>query len=157
MTGAVLSTYSIAIVNDRPVFWPELFVAVQCTVVVPTGNMSPDVWSHETGSAPSSKSLALGEKVSGFPAGSCVTSWMSAGTDTAGAASRTVTVKLTGSASFPAGSCPWHVTVVAPIGNMSPEPSEPQTMASAPAGSSGSVAVTSNVTGAPSFEVAVAF
>src|SRR3954453_4920974 len=68
MTGGVLSTYSIVTVNDPPVFWPELFVALQWTVVAPTGNVSPDAGSHETGSGPSLKSLAVASNVSVFPA-----------------------------------------------------------------------------------------
>src|SRR4051794_23895707 len=68
MIGGVLSRYSIVTVNDPSVFWPELFVALQCTVVVPTGNVAPDAGSHETGSAPSLKSLALASNVSVFPA-----------------------------------------------------------------------------------------
>ena len=53
MTGGVLSTNSSVTVNDPLVFWSELFVALQWTVVVPTGNVSPDLGSHETGISPS--------------------------------------------------------------------------------------------------------
>src|SRR4051812_46841448 len=81
---------------------------------------------------------------------------MSAGSDNDGLASLTVIVKLAGSASFPAGSCAWQLTVVAPIGNVSPACAGPHVIVRTLAASSGSIAVTANDTTAPSFDVAVA-
>src|SRR5437763_1769 len=83
-------------------------------------------------------------------------------TDTVGSAAAgadgsgsTWTVKVAGFALLPAGSCALQVTVVRPIGKVSPEPSGPQAIVRSAAALSGSVAVTSNDTLAPSFEVAV--
>src|SRR5262245_33741533 len=73
---------------------------------------------------------------------------MSAGTPVmaGGVVSCTVTVKVFGTAWFPAASCAWHVTVVVVIANVEPDAGvQTGTMAV----SSGSVAVTVYVTTAP--------
>src|SRR4051794_28007737 len=80
---------------------------------------------------------------------------MSLGSESVGGASSTVTVNLAGSALFPAGSCALQVTVVRPIGKVSPDRRGPHTTVRSPGGLSASVAVTSKETAAPAFEVAV--
>jgi hypothetical protein len=78
--------------NEAPPVWPELFVAVQLTVVVPTMNLEPDAGVHVGVSAPSFVSEAVAVNVSTLPDGSFEVSVMSAGTVTVGAESLTVTV-----------------------------------------------------------------
>jgi hypothetical protein len=45
--------------NDLPALLPALLVAVQATVVIPTGNVAPDGGVQTTGSVPSIASVAL--------------------------------------------------------------------------------------------------
>src|SRR5262249_21783262 len=64
-----------------------------------------------------------------------------------------ITLKDTGVAGLPAGSCALHVTGVVPLGNVDPDAGR-QSIVISPAELSGSVGVTMYVTGAPSGPVA---
>src|SRR4051794_3014814 len=82
---------------------------------------------------------------------------MFAGRVTKGGASRTVTAKSSGTATFPAGSEAVQWIAVVPIGKLEPEfrPLGDELQCTAIGPSSGSVAVTSYETTAPARDVAV--
>jgi hypothetical protein len=64
--GGVVST--TVIVNEPVAMLPEASVAEQVTVVVPSGNVEPEVGSHSTATGPSTRSEADGLKATAAPA-----------------------------------------------------------------------------------------
>ena len=119
-TGAVVSV-TVTVKNPDPVL-PWASVAEHVIVVTPTGNVSPDRWSHGAASGPSTASSAVASaNVATAPAGLVASTTTSAGGVTTGAvASVTVTVN-DAEPGFPCASVAEHVTVVAPRANASPE------------------------------------
>jgi hypothetical protein len=123
-------------------------VAVQETVVVPSGNIWPEEWSHETDGEGSIASVAVTEKVTAAPAGPRASATIGPGRDRVGgvaSARLTVTVKLAVAVFEP--SFAEHVTVVEPTAKVDPDRGEQSGVTLATA----SVAVTggSYVTGVP--------
>jgi hypothetical protein len=119
-TGGVVSLTTTW--NDPDADEPLLSVAVQVTVVDPSGKMEPDALLHVTGSAPSTTSAPTGAGVyvtcapqSPFASAVCV-----GGTLTVGAPSVTVTVN-DADPLFPRVSVALQFTVVEPIGNVAPD------------------------------------
>lgn len=116
------------------------------TVVVPIGNVAPDVGKQVTASGPSTKSFAEAVKLTGAPEALTASTVMLEGSVSTGAAlSATVTVKL------PLAVLLWEsvaeqLTVVVPIGNVEPEAGE-QIAAREP--STRSLAEAVKLTGAP--------
>src|SRR5918911_2109918 len=122
-TGAVWSTrFTVTLKLALPVL-PCESVAVQVTVVVPTGKVLPEDGLQLTGSGPSRLSLALALKVTTAPPALCVLVTMSLGTLTTGAVvSITVTVTVKEALPvLPCASVALHVTVVEPGGKVLPE------------------------------------
>ena len=120
-TGGVVST--TVTVNDAGPVLPCVSVALQFTVVVPTGNVEPDGGVQETGSVPSTVSVALGrEKVTLAPAPELAWTVMVEGTPlmTGGIVSWTVTVNDE-VAVLPCASLELQLTVVVAIGNVEPD------------------------------------
>jgi hypothetical protein len=77
---------TVTVIVKLPVdVFPSVSVAEQCRVVVAMGKVSPELWSHDTGTSPSAASTAETAKVMGAPFvfGVCVT--MLAGRDSTGA------------------------------------------------------------------------
>ena len=58
ITGLVLST--TVTVNDVELLFPATSVNVYITVVVPDGNVSPEVWLDDTVTVPLQLSIAVG-------------------------------------------------------------------------------------------------
>jgi hypothetical protein len=98
-------------------------VALQFTVVVPTGKVKPDAGVQVTNGEPATASDALAEKVTTLPAGEVASAEMLAGRVSCGAVvSRTVIVNETGvSVVLPLASLALHCTVVVPIGKVLPD------------------------------------
>ena len=95
--------------------------AEQVTVVAPSAKTSPEAWSQETGTSPSTPSLAEAEKSTLAPPGPVATAVRSPGRTRAGAVvSLTVTSKLP-DVRFLAASTAEQVTVVVPTAKVSPE------------------------------------
>src|SRR5262245_37063456 len=87
ITGGVVSgtTSVIVTVKDAVPVFPCASVAEHVSVVVPTGNLSPELSGEQVAvSGPSTLSVAVTVKVSTFPVGSAVESVMSLGTVTTG-------------------------------------------------------------------------
>ena len=100
----------------------EWSFAVQDTVVVPRGNVSPDVWSHETVGDGSMASVAVALKLTLAPEELVASAVMFAGSDRMGAVESTtvtVTVKLAVPMFVP--SLAEQLTVVVPGLNFDPE------------------------------------
>src|SRR5262249_19316068 len=117
------------------------------TVVSPSRNSEPEAGTHDTGTAPSTTSSAVGsDHVAGVPDGSTDSTVRSLGRlDRVGAVvSPTVTENGT-LASLPAESDVLQVTMVVPIGNVEPDCGTQLTMTV----SWSSVAATSKVTMLP--------
>jgi hypothetical protein len=120
IVGGVVSTPVTVTWNDALPVLPCASVAVQVTVVVPSGNVEPDAGVHVGMIGPSTASLADAVNVSAFPPLELV-STMSAGTVTTGAVvSTTLTWKLA-LLELPAASLAVHVTAVVPSGNVDPD------------------------------------
>jgi hypothetical protein len=98
---------------------PSLFVAVHVTVVVATANVDPDAGTHDTGSVPSLKSLAVGSvNVTTAPELLVAAVVISAGTPAiVGAVSITVTMNDP-DAVPPSASVATQFTVVVPNANV---------------------------------------
>jgi hypothetical protein len=121
-------------------------LAVQVTVVVPTGKVDPEAGVHVGVSAPSTGSVAVTVKLTFAPPALVAAAVMFAGTTiTGGRDWVTVTVNVFVPV-LPRLSVALHVTVVVPIANVDPEAGVHVT---AIAPSSGSVAEAANVTCAP--------
>lgn len=100
---------------------PRVSDAEQLTVVVVIGKVLPDAGTQVTGRAPSTISLAVGEKVATAPLGEVASRVMFAGKFSAGpVVSCTVTVKLP-FAVLPFASDAEQLTVVVAIGKVLPE------------------------------------
>jgi len=107
--------------NDPVALLPWASVAVQVTVVGPTGNVEPDGGLHVTGRGPSTRSIAFAANVTTAPLGPVASAVTLAGTVSAGGVvSTTVTVKLA-LAVLPAISLAAQVTVVVPRWSVEPE------------------------------------
>ena len=92
---------------------PAASVAVQSTVVVPSGNELPDAGSQVTTGFASAMSVAVATKVTLAPSNAVI----SAGTvRTGGVVSTTATVKLVDAVRLPLSGTVVHVTVVLPKG-----------------------------------------
>ncbi len=64
--------------------FPSESVAEQCTVVVPMGKVSPELWSHDAATSPSTASLAETAKGTGAPFAFEADVTMLAGSDSTG-------------------------------------------------------------------------
>ena len=118
-TGAEVSLTATSKVPD--VRLPAASTAEQVTVVVPSPKTSPEAWSQETGTSPSTASLAEAEKPTLAPPGPVASAVRSPGrTRAGGVVSLTVTWKVP-DAGFPAASTAEQVTVVVPTAKVSPE------------------------------------
>src|SRR2546425_319491 len=115
LVGAVTVT-----VNDAAVLLPCASVALQVTVVAPTGNVDPLAGVHVVATAPSSASVAEAVKVKTAPVALIASTVAFAGTVTTGpVVSVTVTVN-DAAPMLPCASVAVHVTVVAPSGKVDP-------------------------------------
>jgi len=110
-------------VKDAVPVLPWLSVAVQVTVVVPNGNVAPELGLQLGVSDPSKLSAALAEKVTTAPLGLVASTVMSPGTvTTGGVGSTSTTVTLKDAAPvFPCASVARQLTIVVPTGNVLPE------------------------------------
>jgi hypothetical protein len=84
---------------------PPVFVALQETVVVPSGKTSPELWSHVGSTA---GSLLVTVKVTAAPAAAVASAVMSAGTPTSGASAETGTASNAATMSTPSAASPWR-------------------------------------------------
>jgi hypothetical protein len=99
--------------------------AVQETVVVPSGNVAPETWSHETVGDGSTASVAVTVNGTLAPPGPVASAVMFAGTESVGgvaSTSVTVTVKVAVPVLIP--SLAEHVTVVVPTAKFEPDEGE---------------------------------
>ena len=81
-------------VNVRVPVLPAASVAVQVTVVVPSGNVAPEAGAHAAATAPLTRSVAVTVNGTTAPADEVASRTIGAGTEIDGAVvSRTVTVK----------------------------------------------------------------
>jgi hypothetical protein len=134
-----------------PVF-PCESVALQLTVVVPSGKVLPELGEQFAASVPSTRSLADAEKETAAPEGPVASAVADDGTETSGAVvSRTVTLNEPGSDVFPCESVAVQVTVVVPTPKVLPEDGE-QSAAKVP--STRSFPVAENETASPPGPVA---
>jgi hypothetical protein len=117
ITGGVVSTTLTVNVAGADVLL-DASVAVQETVVVPSGNVAPDALVHETAGAASTRSAAVAENETAAPAGPVASAVIGPGTVTSGGVVST-TLTLNESAGFSPTSV--QVTVVCPSGNVDPE------------------------------------
>jgi hypothetical protein len=127
---------------------------VQVTVVVPTGNVEPDAGLQDTGTVPSTMSVALAEnETAAPPAPVACTPLMFGGTlTTGGVVSTTVTTKDVDTVpTVGSGSVASQFTVVGPSGNVEPEGGVQVT---GPTSIRGSEAVTEKLKGVPEADVA---
>ena len=107
-------------VNDDARVLPCVSVAVQLTVVDPSGNVAPLDGAHATTTLPSTASLAVAEYVKLAPVALVASIVASAGTVTTGAVV-SVTVKVKEAAALlPRASVAVQLTVVAPSGTVDP-------------------------------------
>ena len=96
--GVVSTNVTVTVKLALPVF-PCVSVALQVTVVVPTGKLLPEAGAHVVGSAPLTLSFAVaaGHVTIAVPDGEFVVPLAPAGTETeGGVVSRTTTVSLAG-------------------------------------------------------------
>jgi hypothetical protein len=101
---------------------PAASLAVQLTVVVPTGKVLPEAGVHVTVGCASTVSVAVGVKVTTAPEALEAYALMSVGTVKVGAAeSLTVTLNVFGVLVLPVASLAVQLTVVSPSGNVLPE------------------------------------
>jgi hypothetical protein len=142
-------------VNDPVVdLLPDASVAVQFTVVEPSGNVAPEPGVQLTAGAGSTLSLTVTENGTLAPAGLVASAVLGPGTERVGAVvSRTLTLNAV-EVELPDASVAVHETVVVPSGNVLPEAGEQATCGD---GSIASDAVTENETGAPDALTALAF
>jgi hypothetical protein len=107
-------------VNEAAPLLPRASVAVQLTVVAPTGNVDPLAGVQVTGRGPSTPSLADAVKLNVAPVAAVASTVAFAGTVTTGpVVSATVTVKEAAPL-LAFVSVAVHVTVVGPSGNVDP-------------------------------------
>src|SRR2546422_9144534 len=117
--GAVVSL-TVIVNEDEPVF-PWASVAVQSTLVVPSGNMDPDDGLQIAVTGPSTMSVAPAENETVAPPDPVASTAMSRGTvSDRGVVSTTRTVKEAMPV-LPWASVARHTTVVAPNPNIEPE------------------------------------
>src|SRR2546422_2321287 len=117
--GAVVSL-TVIVNEDEPVF-PWASVAVQSTLVVPSGNMDPDDGLQIAATGPSMMSVAPAENETVAPPDPVASTTMSRGTvSDGGVVSTTRTVKEAMPV-LPWASVARHTTVVAPNPNVEPE------------------------------------
>jgi hypothetical protein len=81
--GGVVSTTVMLNAAGEDVL-PAASLAVHETVVVPSGNVCPDVWSQDTLGAGSSESVAVTENWTLAPPGPVASTVLDPGTDTVG-------------------------------------------------------------------------
>jgi hypothetical protein len=117
-TGRVVSV--TVTVNDPVPVLPRVSLAVQVTVVAPSGNVAPLAGVQLTATTPSSVSVADALYVKAAPVGPVASALAFAGTVTTGpVVSATVTVNEADRL-LPRASVAVHVTVVGPRGNVDP-------------------------------------
>jgi len=151
--GAPIVSVETGGVVSRTVTWKDFVptfpwesAAEQLTRVVPRGNVEPDAGVHETGTVPSTMSVADALKETALPAGETASTTTSAGTVRLGGVLSTTVIVKDAEPVFPWASVATQVTVVVPNPNVEPDagahetPTEPSTM---------SVAVDTNVAIAP--------
>ena len=117
-TGGTVSR-TVTVNEARPVLVPSL--ALQLTVVTPSGNVAPDAGEHVGVKVPAIKSVADAENVTAAPAALVASATMLAGTLTVGAVVSATTTLNVPVAWFPDESVALHVTGVVPIGNVLPD------------------------------------
>ena len=150
-TGGVVSTSVTVTWKEALPGLPCASVAVQVTVVVPTGKFAPEAGEQDGVMGPSMLSVADALKVTLFPEATVVVVVMSEGTATVGlVVSWTVTWKVA-LPGFPCVSVALQVTVVVPIPKVDPEPGEHEGVTLP---STASFAEAEKVTAAPLLDVA---
>src|SRR4051794_26566733 len=131
---------------------PALSLAVQCTVVAPTGSTSPEVASHDTGAGPLTRSVAVTANETVAPPGRVASAVTAAGTVITGAVvSTTVAVNDDAGDTLPWWSLAVQLTVVLPRANVEPDGGVHTTVGLA---STASVPEAANETRAPDGPVA---
>ena len=139
--------------NDPLAVLPAASDAEHITVVVPTGNLVPDDGEHCTDRLPLMASVADTEKFTFTPdEDDVVTEIAGSGARTGATVSLTITLNAA-VALFPESSVATQATVVVPTGNVAPDAAEQRT---GTVGSTASLAVAVNDTGAPRGPVASA-
>src|SRR5688572_258932 len=123
IAGAVVSTTSmVKVVCTAGLL--ALSVWLHLTVVVPKANVAPDAGRQVAGPVPSTMSVHSGASyVTAAPAAEVASTFSMFGCDamTGGVESITFTLKVSGSASFPAASVALQVMVVVPSAYVSPD------------------------------------
>ncbi len=117
-TGAVVS-WTVT-VNEPDVVLPASSVAEQCTVVVPSGNIEPDVASQVTASVPATVSSASVMNAAVAPAGPVASLVMFAGSVSVGAVVSTTVTSNEPPVALPCASSAEQSTVVVPSGYIEP-------------------------------------
>ena len=147
--GAVVSLTVIVKLAMRSLPWASM--AVQVTVVTPSGKMAPEAVEQTTVGAGSALSVAVAAKVTTAPAALVASTVMSAGRlRTGGVVSFTVIVKVP-VLWLPEASVAVQLTIVTPTAKAAPEAGAQTTDG---AGSAMSVAVALKLTGVPAGLVA---
>nr|WP_238145304.1 hypothetical protein [Antricoccus suffuscus] len=145
---------SATVTENVPVaVFPAASVAIHDTVVVPRANVDPEVGVQTTTGLGSTSSVAVTANVTGAPSAPVASATMSVGNCRTGAVESVTVTENVPVPVFPAASVAVHDTVVVPRANVDPEVGVQTTTG---LGSTSSVAVTANVTGAPSAPVASA-
>src|SRR5918994_2104593 len=109
-------------VNELSPVFPALSAAVQVTVVVPIGKISPGVLPHVTPTGPSTSSSAVAaSQVAAAPVGPVASTVRFAGTVTTGLVTSWTSTVNVAVPLLPALSVAEHVTVVVPSANFVPE------------------------------------
>src|SRR3989441_6684477 len=117
-TGPVVSV--TVTVNDAALWLPCASVALQVTVVAPTGNVAPLAGAHVVATGPSSVSVADAVKLYAAPVAPVASTVAFAGTVTTGPVV-SVTVTVNDAALWlPCASVALQVTVVGPTANVAP-------------------------------------
>src|SRR6187397_2655565 len=117
--GSVVSV--IWTVREPVAGLPAWSVAVQVTVVVPTGNSESEAGSHVTGTDPSTWSVAVGERVTTLPPRVSASVRTSGGSERTGAVVSTTVMVNSALSELPAVSTAEQVTTVAPSGKVAPD------------------------------------
>src|SRR5579862_4126031 len=106
--------------KDELAVFPAASVAEHETLVVPSGKRVPDAGRHETGSLPSTRSVAVAEKVTTEPLGPVGATDIGAGSCRFGGVVSCTTTANDEEATFPAASSAEQVTCVEPSANTVP-------------------------------------
>src|SRR5436190_6317368 len=119
MVGGVVST--TVMLNESLAVLPCSSVVEQFTVVVPNGNVSPELASQVTGTDPSTRSVAEVEKSTAAPLGPVASTVRSCGRLRVGAVVSCTVMLNEPLLALPRVSVAEQITVVVPSENVSPE------------------------------------